>query len=209
MSRVLRPATLLGIFLSFCGLAAPALAKDTDEHPDLPFHLPTPEGWRTETIPFPLGFAPELEYEGVEEVRFAPGMFEAGADDVWTYLFVWWIPESTELSAKTLEQDLVHYYRGLSLAVAKSNGFEPEAPTFKARLEPVDGSRTQLKLAGQVETFDAFVSRQQTTLNLQVDRVACKDQGKQAFFFHLSPQPTNHPVWKQLAEIQSGFRCRR
>ena len=29
------------------------------------FFLPTPDGWRTETIPFPLGFAPELEYEGV------------------------------------------------------------------------------------------------------------------------------------------------
>ena len=45
-------------------LSAPILAQDAPA-PELPFHLPTPEGWRTETIPFPLGFAPELEYEGL------------------------------------------------------------------------------------------------------------------------------------------------
>ncbi len=38
------------------------------------FFLPTPEGWQTETIPFPLEFAPEIKYEGLEELRFAPGM---------------------------------------------------------------------------------------------------------------------------------------
>ena len=38
------------------------------------FFLPTPEGWRTETIPFPLEFAPEIKYEGLEELRFALGM---------------------------------------------------------------------------------------------------------------------------------------
>lgn len=45
------------------------------------FTLPIPEGWRTETIPFPLEFAPELSYEGYEELRFSPGMFKAGDED--------------------------------------------------------------------------------------------------------------------------------
>ena len=67
------------------------------EAAEVPFHLPTPEGWRTETIPFPLEFAPELDYEGVEELRFAPGMFTEGAEDYWTYAFVWWLPSDVAL----------------------------------------------------------------------------------------------------------------
>jgi hypothetical protein len=51
-------------------------AADEDDY--LPFYMPVPDGWRTETIPFPLDFAPELKYEGVEELRFSPWMFEGG-----------------------------------------------------------------------------------------------------------------------------------
>ena len=31
----------------------------------------TPEGWQYERIDFPLAFAPELDYEGFEELRVA------------------------------------------------------------------------------------------------------------------------------------------
>src|SRR5262245_33462421 len=34
------------------------------------FQWPIPEGWQHETIPFPLEFAPDLPYQGVEELRF-------------------------------------------------------------------------------------------------------------------------------------------
>ncbi len=47
-----------------------------------------PSDWRPEVIPFPLGFAPDLGLEGVEELRFAPGMFDAKAADYFSYCFV-------------------------------------------------------------------------------------------------------------------------
>ena len=56
-----------------------------------PFTFPTPPRWRTETIPFPLEFAPELAYVGLEELRFAPGMFKAGAEDFWKSKSGWFI----------------------------------------------------------------------------------------------------------------------
>ncbi len=34
--------------------------------------LPVPEDWRFEKIDFPLDFAPDLDYQGFEELRFAP-----------------------------------------------------------------------------------------------------------------------------------------
>lgn len=49
-------------------------------------HLPTPEGWREETIPFPLSFAPDLPHRGVELLRFAPGFLEQGQDGFWSYV---------------------------------------------------------------------------------------------------------------------------
>jgi hypothetical protein len=36
----------------------------------------TPAGWRTETIPFPLEFAPSIAHAGVEELRFPPGFLD-------------------------------------------------------------------------------------------------------------------------------------
>ena len=47
----------------------------------VPFQIPTAKGWRTETIPPPLDFAPEVDFQGLEELRFAPGMFDAQAVD--------------------------------------------------------------------------------------------------------------------------------
>src|SRR3954469_12003229 len=47
------------------------------------FTWPLPEGWKAETIPFPLDFAPDLRHTGVEELRFSPGFGDPAAPDNW------------------------------------------------------------------------------------------------------------------------------
>jgi hypothetical protein len=44
------------------------------------FAWPAPPGWKSETIPFPLDFAPDIPHRGVEEVRFEPRFFDPAAD---------------------------------------------------------------------------------------------------------------------------------
>ena len=56
------------ILVGLLGVAGWAWAQDETV---LPFHLPTPDGWRTEIIPIPLDFAPELKYEGIEELPWS------------------------------------------------------------------------------------------------------------------------------------------
>ncbi len=126
---------------AFLLLLAPPLVGE--EPPAVPFTMPVPDGWRTETIPFPLDFAPELPYQGLEELRFAPGMFEDGSDGFWTYAFVWWLPLDTRLDAETLASDLESYFRGLTRAVSEAREFDPGAPEFKAALreKPAAGVR--------------------------------------------------------------------
>ena len=175
---------------------------------DLPFHLPTPDGWRTETIPFPLTFAPELDYQGLEELRFSPGMFDAGQDDFWTYAFVWWIAADTELDAARLGGDLATYFRGLSLAVAEQNGFEPDEPTFHAELAEIATEEAGHRVfRGHAETLDAFVTRRNIKLTVRVEIVACGEH--QPVIFELSPRPPEHAVWETLSAIRRGFRCER
>src|ERR1700760_3139406 len=92
-------------------LAAPATP--------VPFQWAAPEGWRKETIPFPLEFAPSLKHKGLEELRFAPGMFKPGAPDFFSYAFVWWLEGEPPPAASALESELPVYFRGLCDAVGK------------------------------------------------------------------------------------------
>ena len=186
--------------------AAPSIRAD--DQTSLPFTLPTPAGWRTETIPFPLAFAPELDYTGLEELRFAPGMFTAGAEDYWTYAFVWWIPLATDAGAERLQADLEAYFFGLTRVVARGKGFDPGNPTYEATLTRIDGSSPG-RLRGRVVTFDAFTTRSPVELNVRIENHPCDQAGRRALIFLLSPQGEDHAVWGELERIREGFRCER
>ena len=87
-----RPALALALTLAACGSSSPPPAAEPAPAPEpatTAFDWPIPDGWRGETIPFPLGFAPELAYQGVEELRFPPGFLDPGASHFWSYAFVW------------------------------------------------------------------------------------------------------------------------
>ncbi len=44
-----------------------------------PRMMTLPQEWEFEYLEFPLAFAPDLEYNGFEELRFAPGMFDTAS----------------------------------------------------------------------------------------------------------------------------------
>src|SRR6185295_13678266 len=95
-------------------LAVAAAAQDAD------YQFPAPEGWRSERIEFPIPFAKDLDYKGFEDLRFAPGMFKSEAPDYFSYAFLFWVEGSISLEPKSLEKDLMKYYKGLCGAVGKS-----------------------------------------------------------------------------------------
>lgn len=202
----MKSSALTRVILSGAMLSLTAFSAGAEGEARSPFSLPTPDGWRTETIPFPLGFAPELDYSGVEELRFAPGMFTPGAEDYWTYAFVWWIPIDTDPGVERLQADLEAYFFGLTRVVARGNGFDPGNPTYEAKLSRIDEGDPG-RLRGRVLTFDAFAARKPVELNVRIDNVACKKQGQRALVFLLSPQAEEHAVWLALKKIGGGFRC--
>jgi hypothetical protein len=103
-----------------CGGSAPPREPPAPTGPTTrtePATWRVPDGWKSETIPFPLGFAPTLAHTGAEELRFAPSVFDHTAPGYWSYAFVWRLADPAALDAATLAGELTAYYRGLVDAV--------------------------------------------------------------------------------------------
>jgi hypothetical protein len=197
-----------------------ASAPADTEATALPFEWPTLPGWRSETIPFPLDFAPEIPYAGLEELRFAPGMFTAGSDEFWTYAFVWWLEGDVRFDAETLNAKLVDYYEGLSLAVEDSAGFDPKDAVASASLvekEPADartlaepGERESARrFHGTISTHEPFVTHTRIDLIVDAEIFRCAKRDHTVGIFLVSPKPVEDGVWRQLSTLNSTFRCSR
>lgn len=185
--------------LSALLLAATAIAAAPP-----PFTWPAPEGWKMETIPFPLEFAPELTYKGLEELRFPPGMFKA-TDEYFSYAFVWWLDGSEGLDAPALSRALQHYFEGLARAVEKKPDFKADEAKATVYLNTIPNDPKHFK--GTAKIYDAFAVHGRVTLNIRVERSSCEAAKKQVVMFLMSPKAETHATWKKLESVAAGFKC--
>jgi hypothetical protein len=148
-----------------CGPSAPAPPAEPSTRLTQPWSVP--EGFRGETIPFPLEFAPGLAHRGVEELRFAPGFFDPAAPGYWSYAFVWRTEDAAALDAGALGAELTVYFRGLIDAVDSAKQIT-DRDAIVARATPAGARFT---LAAHV--FDAFKTRQPLDLVGWAERRTC------------------------------------
>jgi len=173
------------------------------------FSWPVPAGWRKETIPFPLEFAPDLPHKGVEELRFGPGFSHPEEADFWSYDFVWRLDDDSAVDETTLADELTRYFRGLNMAVGgKKYGFD--ASRFKAAVTAVPSREDSaaVEFRGRVESYDAFATGKPIVLNVEARRETCPDGKRRFVAFAISPQAGDAPVWKSLREETAAFSCR-
>lgn len=172
------------------------------------FSWPVPAGWRKETIPFPLEFAPDLPHKGVEELRFGPGFSHPKAPDFWSYDFVWRLDDDSAVDEKSLADELTRYFRGLNMAVGgKKYGFD--AARFKAAVSAVPAPEgAPAAFRGRVESYDAFATGKPIVLNVEARRELCPDGRRRFVSFAISPQAPDAAIWKDLREESAAFRCR-
>lgn len=78
-----------------------------------PYNLDLPAGWGSERFSLPPEFASQINYKGVEEVRFAPGWADIKSDEHWSYSFLWWLDGKPKVDALILQANLKAYYTGL------------------------------------------------------------------------------------------------
>lgn len=196
------------IFLFFSlSVSAQDAASFDGHHWKAPYHLASPEGWGIERFLLPAGFAPEIKYKGVEDIRFAPGWAKKGAEDYWSYLFLWYLDGEVKPDAEHIGQYLKDYYTGL----IRVNG----AAIPKEKIIPVEVSvqgvnalaTDQHSFRGTVTMLD-YMQQQKITLYVAIHVLACKQSGKSFIVHQLSPQQYQHGIWKRMDAIREQFVCK-
>ena len=179
-----------------------------------------------ETIKLPPAFAPEMKLRGTEEVRFAPGMFEATSDTFFSYVFVFRLegkPDvsqqisqriSQPISQKTLHRELLVYYRGLATAVLGSRGVKVDVEKFSLKLQRVKSSGSKESprkgatvYTGKLDWIEPFVTRKSQTLSLEILTWPSATGSKARYVFcSVSPKKPSARIWKQMREVRDKFR---
>jgi hypothetical protein len=160
--------------------------------------LKEPADWRFEAMAMPPGFAPDIKLTGLEEIRFAPGMFNTGSSNYFTYVVALLTGGAPELGAADLKDFLEKYYRGLSLAVGRGKGLSPDPGQMKAEVKQ---AKAKNSFTAQIFFFDTFSDGRKITLNVEA-QVVPRPVSKQTLLLLLvSPSAKDAPVWQILREI--------
>ncbi|MGQ0551811.1 MAG: hypothetical protein ACT4PU_01160 [Planctomycetota bacterium] len=166
---------------------------------------PIPAGWLHESFALPPDFAPDFPYRGSEDLRFMPGFSSPSAPDYWSYVFVWWLEQPPAFDATSMAAALTTYFQGLSTAVGGAK-FQLDPARYRTDLASVPSSRPP-RLAGQVQTYDPFVTGLPLTLNVEAELRSCPSTGQFAIVVLLSPQDTTHGVWQALRAAADSLVC--
>ncbi len=177
------------------------------------FLFETPKNWKKERIPFPLGFAPEVNYPGFEELRFAPGMFDVKSDTYFSYAFLFWAKGKVNWDKKLIQKDLHNYYRGLCKVVAKDKKMDLDLSKIKIVVTPVKENKTkskERKYKAVLDWYDPFVTGKPLTLYFDI-RVGYCTQNEHSYLISMvSPQTLEKEIWKKtFLPILSQFRCHK
>jgi len=183
-------------------------SEKSEEKQTAPYTFNAPEKWATEQIPFPISFAPNIPYSGVEEARFAPGWASLSNEEHWTYTFLWWLEGKPSIDSAALQKNLTEYYSGLLAPNLAAKSIPAGLPT-----EPVVKIEKIETAAGDAETFSGTIMMldyldpgiKLITLNSIIHKKFCDTHT--ALIFLLSPQPTEHNVWRQLDQLNTRFEC--
>ncbi|HTJ50233.1 MAG TPA: hypothetical protein VL443_12300, partial [Cyclobacteriaceae bacterium] len=170
------------------------------------YNLIKPAGWEMERFPLPPDFASQINYKGVEEVRFSPGWGEIKSEEHWSYSFLWWLDGTPKIDAVILQSNLKAYYSGL---VAR-NITRRNIPANK--IVPTIATIKKIKPApGDLETYNGTISmldyhaQEPMILNCIIHVKDIKATNHTAIYFEISPKPFSHTIWKKMNEIGESF----
>lgn len=197
---------LTSLFTILCfGVASAA------EPEKMPYQIPEPKGWGKETIELPPKFAPDMTWKGAEELRFAPGMFKADAADFFAYALLFWLPDDQKVDPKTMEKELLAYYRGLAKAVLENKKQKVDVSDFTLTIKDAKdkaGKRangeTYAAFVAELKWTEPFATVKAQTLRMEIHTWHSAKHKRNAVFVCAAPQPETAEVWKKLREIREG-----
>ena len=155
--------------------------------------------WGKEIFKFPIRFAQNINYQGIEEARFPPeGWSDENHQNFWSYAFAWDINLNEKISEHTLESDLEKYFDGLvGVEVIK----ELERYKASALFIEIEDNGSSSIFKGKIKTYDGFTTKKAITLHVLVESHYCKEEKKSIILFRFSPKNFTHDVWNTLKSV--------
>lgn len=191
-------------FLTFLFLfiACSSFAQNT-----VSYTLPIPEGWHAERSTFPIDFAPQIRYNGIQDARYAPGCEDTASQDYWTYAFLWCLNGKVKVNVGTIEKNLSAYYTSLVASNIKKRNIpasqqSPTSTSFK-KVKTVPGDLKTF--TGTVEMLD-YISQIPIELYCLVHVKTSADHKHTYIFHEFSLKPYSDKSWQKLDEIWAGFK---
>lgn len=176
--------------------------------------IPTPKGWRKETIELPPAFARDMKWRGVEELRFAPGMFKPEEPDFFTYYMFFSLEGVEPIDEKQMASELAKYYQGLSEAVLSSR--KPDAKASKVVVKRLTAKSKSDKPKSdkprepwretQLQWTEPFATQKTQTLTLKWKSQVVGD--RTAVMILASPSKSKE-VWASLAKLAAGVKLKK
>ncbi|MGH1433781.1 MAG: serine hydrolase [Lewinella sp.] len=151
------------------------------------FFLETDTSWRKEMFVFPINFARDIDYQGVEDARFPKGWEEQDSPNFWSYAYAWNLEDSGDLTEADLETSLQKYFVGLMR-------WEETSVQLSTTNNAV--------FTGVVKTMDAFFTKEPMDLNVLIEKTYCEEKNKSIILFRFSPKGFEADVWNKLKEVQ-------
>jgi hypothetical protein len=177
------------------------LGQEEQEHPDI---LVTNDNWGKELFEFPISFAREIQYTGMEEARFPKGWGDSTSTEFWTYAFAWEINTDKALAEEDFETNLKYYFDGL---LGLNFDRKVKVTQTNANFIKKESANNKSWYIGKINTFDTRFTQKPMRLHVQAESHYCENEKKSIVLFKFSPKPFDHDVWKKLDGIQvkDGF----
>ena len=205
-----RTRACLSGLLAILLLALPAGSQEPGE-PKFHFDTGNPP-WKGERIPLPPGFAPDLGWKGVEQIRFAPGMFQPDAPDFFSYIIVFLLEPDSAVTKEAIQKEHLVYYQGLAKAAMGSKGATVDTSQFSMELEDAEdlaptpeSAEKPASYRGVLQWTEPFATQKPQTLHFEI--TTWTYEGKAVVLSCVSPvDPEKEDPWKTLREIRRSFR---
>jgi hypothetical protein len=185
-------------------VSLPIVSKAQHAKPEF---LKEPVSWEFERFALPPAFAPDFPYKGVEELRFAPGMFKKDTATYFTYAFVVQLDSVTFFSQDDTRNYLLIYYKGLCRQTAKDRKLVIDTDKITVAI----GKKKSLPsdpaiYYASVNMFGVFADGAPLRLNIEVKVLINRNTQKTYLVVIASPQERTNAIWEELYKIQKEFK---
>ena len=170
-----------------------------------PEFLKSPATWEFERFALPPSFAANFPYKGVEELRFAPGMFNKDSANYFSYAFVAQLENTSSITQEQVRNYLLSYFKGLCVATAKDRKLSIDSSAINVSIQPKKGNPKNETIYNVVlNVFGVFADGTPIELNAEIKLLHDVKALKTYLVFIASPQQKTAAIWKELYSIRKN-----